>query len=260
VQKPAHLGPEYGAQFGDASVVDAYRFRPPYPAEVFEILRRLLAPGPRIVLDAGCGSGDLALGLLGIAERVDAVDPSLAMLTAGRARPSGDDPRLNWIAGAMEDVPLDGPYALITTGESLHWMDWPVVMQRFRELLAPGGRLAIVERIEERNPWAADLQQLFNQYSTNRDYQPYDLIQELIQRGLLQVMGSERTAFKPFTQSIDDYIESIHSRNGFSRERMTVEAAMAFDQKVCEILQPYAIEDMVTLRVSGSVVSGLPTS
>lgn len=259
MQKPAHLGPEYGAQFRDASVVDAYRFRPPYPAEVFEILGRLIGAGPRVVLDAGCGNGDLALGLLGIAERVDALDPSAAMLAAGRARPGGDDPRLRWIAGTMEDVPLDGPYALVTTGESLHWMDWPIVMRRFRELLAPGAWLAIVNRIELPNPWAADLQQLINEYSTNRDYQPYDLIRELTQRGLMRVTASEPTLFEPFTQSIDDYIESIHSRNGFSRDRMTIEAAAAFDRGVRTLLQPYAIEDMVTLHVSGVVVSVLPT-
>lgn len=259
MQKPAHLGPKYGAQFGDTSVVNAYRFRPPYPTEVFEILERLFAPGRRVVLDAGCGSGDLALGLLGIAERVDAVDPSAAMLAAGRGRPGADDPRLRWITGRMEDAPLDRSYALITTGESLHWMDWPVVMRRFRELLAPGGCLAIVDRSEQRNPWADDLQQLINRYSTNREYHPYNLVHELTQRGLLHVAASERTEFEPFTQSIDDYIESIHSRNGFSRDRMTVEAAMAFDQSVRTLLEPYAIEDRVTLRVSGSVVSGLPT-
>lgn len=258
MQKPAHLGPQYGAQFSDASIVAAYRFRPPYPAETFEILGRLLAPGPRVVLDAGCGNGDLALSLLETAERVDAVDPSAAMLAAGRARPGGADPRLHWIAASMEDAQLNGPYALITTGESLHWMDWPVVMRRFRELLAPGAPLAIVNRVEEPNPWATDLQQRINQYSTNRDYQPYDLIQELTQRGLLQVAGSEHTASESFTQPIDDYIESIHSRNGFSRERMTVDAALAFDRTVREILQPYAIEDKVTLRVSGSVVWGMP--
>lgn len=259
MQKPIHLGPEYGAQFGDESVVAAYHFRPPYPAETFEILGRLLPPGPRVVLDAGCGSGDLTIPLLGIAERVDAVDPSAAMLAAGRVRPGGDDSHLRWIAGTMEDASLDGPYALITTGESLHWMDWPVVMPRFLELLAPGAYLAVVNRVEEPNPWAAGLQHLIDQYSTNRDYQPYDLIQELTQRGLLRVAGSQRTSFEPFTQSIEDYIESIHSRNGFSRDRMTIEAAAAFDCAVRTLLQPYAIGDMLTLHVGGSVVSGLPT-
>src|SRR5262249_55186769 len=61
--KPDHLGPEYAAQFGDPSVVAAYRHRPPYPAEVFDILVGLIADEPRAVLDVGTGTGEIARGL-----------------------------------------------------------------------------------------------------------------------------------------------------------------------------------------------------
>ncbi len=44
--KPKHLGPEYAAQFADRSVVTAYRHRPPYPAEVFDVLAGLIAATP----------------------------------------------------------------------------------------------------------------------------------------------------------------------------------------------------------------------
>jgi len=258
MEKPKHLGPEYGAQFGDASIVAAYRHRPPYPDQVFEILAELMVDGPRTVLDAGCGSGDLAIPLLRIAERVDAVDPSEAMLAAGRARAGGDDPRLRWIAGYMEDTPLAGPYGLVTTGESLHWMDWPVVLRRFRDVLSPGGWLAIVNRVGQRNAWADDLQRLIDRYSTNRDYRPYDLLQELEQRELFRIAGERRTAPVPFTQSVGDYIESIHSRNGFSRDRMTAVAAAEFDQAARDLLATYLSGDVVTLQVSGSVTWGEP--
>ncbi|HEX3721620.1 MAG TPA: class I SAM-dependent methyltransferase, partial [Nitrolancea sp.] len=252
------LGPEYGAQFGDQSIVEAYRFRPPYPVGVVEILAGLMVDSLGKILDAGCGSGDLAIPLLRIAEQIDAVDPSAAMLAAGRARPGGDDPRIRWIAGYMEDVVIDPPYALVTTGESLHWMDWPIVIRRFRELLAPGAHLAIVGRDEESNDWAEDLLRLINQYSTNRDYQPYNVISELEQRGLFRVIGSRRTEPVRFTQSVGDYIESIHSRNGFSRDRMTSDSAAEFDRAARELLTPYAPGDIVTLRVAGSVVWGEP--
>jgi SAM-dependent methyltransferase len=260
MDKPRHLGPEYGAQFADASVVAAYRFRPPYPAQVFDILAGLMVDGAGKILDAGCWSGDLAIPMLRIAERVDAVDPSVAMLAAGRARPDGDNPRLRWIEGRMEmeDVPLDPPYALITTGESLHWMDWPIVMRRFRELLVPGGHLAIVNRVEQRNAWAEDLQRLIDQHSTNRDYQPYDLINELEQRELFRCVGIQRTEPVLFSQSAGDYNESIHSRNGFSRDRMKPDAAEEFDRAVRELLAHYATDDLVSLRISGSVAWGEP--
>src|SRR5215210_205002 len=100
--KPKHLGSEYAAQFADRSVVAAYRHRPPYPAEVFDVLAGLIAAAPhaaRAVLDAGCGTGDVARRLVSKVDRLDAVDPSSAMLEAGRRLPGGDDSHLRWVHG-----------------------------------------------------------------------------------------------------------------------------------------------------------------
>src|SRR3712207_9196681 len=58
VPKPKGLGPEYGAQFQDHSVADAYPTRPPYPPEVFQILFGLIEDQAPRVLDLGCGTGD----------------------------------------------------------------------------------------------------------------------------------------------------------------------------------------------------------
>lgn len=57
--KPKGLEPEYGAQFRDHGVADAYPTRPLYPPEVFEILLGLIRDESRIVLDLGCGTGDI---------------------------------------------------------------------------------------------------------------------------------------------------------------------------------------------------------
>ena len=46
--------------FKDRRVVEAYRYRSPYPQEVFEILTTLITDEPRTVLDVEAGSGDLA--------------------------------------------------------------------------------------------------------------------------------------------------------------------------------------------------------
>ena len=256
--KPKHLAPEYGAQFSDGSVVAAYGFRPPYPSEVFNLISDLIDGKPRVVLDAGCGSGDLAIPLAHIVDRVDAVDQSTAMIEAAQLRPGADNPRLRWIVSSMEEAYVNPPYSLVTCGESLHWMDWPVVMARFREALVPNGCVAIVGRVEQANPWWPELLDIINSYSTNRDYQPYDLIDELEARGLFRRLGSKQTAPVPYEQSIDDYVESVHSRNGFSRDRMTGEAAMAFDHAARVLLERYAPGGIVRFDVMGSVVWGAP--
>lgn len=256
--KPAHLGPEYGAQFCDASVAAAYHHRPPYPDAIFPLLAGLVRGSPRVVLDAGCGTGDIARFLAPLVGRVDAVDISAPMIAVGRALPGSDDARLRWILGRMEDTELQGPYSLITAGESLHWMDWPVVLPRFRRLLAAGAVLAIVGRRGLPVPWAGELQQAINRFSTNRLFQPYDLIDELEQRHHFQGLGEQVTEPVLVRQTVGAYIESFHSRNGFSRDRMTAGEAAAFDAAVADILAPHLVDGLVTFHQDTRVVWGAP--
>jgi len=142
--KPAHLAPEYGEQFKDYSMVEAYKYRPPYPDEIFEILDTLITEQPRHVLDIGCGTGAIARHLVDKVDRLDAVDFSQNMIEHGKKLPNGDNPHLHWIYGRVEDVTLEPPYVLVTAGASLHWMNWDVVLPRFREVLTPKGYLAII--------------------------------------------------------------------------------------------------------------------
>jgi trans-aconitate methyltransferase len=256
--QPKHLSRFYAEQFQEASVVAAYAHRPPIPAPVFAILRDLIVDEPRVVLDAGCGAGAVARHLAPAVTRVDAVDFSPAMIAAGKQLPGGDQPHLRWLLGSVEDVALDPPYALIVASESLHWMDWSVALPRFRDLLTPNGVLAIVGRSEARQPWSAALLRLIQRFSTNRDFQPYNLVDELTQRGLFRQHDARQTAPMLFAQSIASYVESIHSRNGFSRERMTSEAAAAFDAAATALLSQAYPDQTVRLAITGNVVWGAP--
>lgn len=260
LQKPKHLAPKYGAQFKDRSIVDAYRHRPPYPAEIFTILSELINGEPQHVLDVGCGTGNLSRYLIERVERLDAVDFSLQMLEQGKQLPNGNHPRLRWLYGSIEEIALDPPYALVTAGESLHWMDWNIVLPRFRELLIPGGYLAIVEHDTLPDPSYAVLREIIPQYSTNKDFHSSDnnMIETLEQHGLFQKVGEKMTAPVPFVQSVDDYIESYHSRNGFSRERMSPVMADAFDREARKILLRSYPSGVMSLQVVGSVVWGIP--
>ncbi len=258
--KPKHLGVEYAVQFQDQSIVDAYQYRPPYPDELFEILLALITDEPRAVLDLGCGRGDVARELVAHVERVDAVDFSHFMLARGKQLPHGDHPQLHWIFGRVEDVALHPPYALITAGESFHWFAWDVVIPRLHNLLTPHGYLALFGREAAPNPWNAAVMESIRRFATNKDFQPYSTLEELQKRNLFALRGTKVTAPYQFVQSVEDYIESFHSRNGFSRERMGVKQAAAFDAELQHILAPYQIEGKITLQVSVTVNWGKPAA
>ena len=236
----------------------AYHHRPPYPVEVFDILAGLLKGEPRHVLDVGCGIGYLARPFVEYVERLDAVDFSRHMIEKGQSLPNGDHPHLRWIYGPVEDVLLEPPYALVTAGESLHWMEWNIVLPRFHQILTEGGYLAIVEHETLPDPWYLALREIIPHYTTNKDFQPYDLIDELEQRDLFQKMGEKSTLPVPFVQSVDDYIESFHSRNGFSRDRMEPAQADAFDREARRILLRSHSDGVMSLQVVASIKWGVP--
>ena len=256
--KPRHLERDYAEQFMDRSVVEAYGFRPPYPDETFDVLEELLADEPRAVLDAGCGTGSVARWLAGRVDRIDAVDFSQHMVDTARRLPGGDQQNIHWRVAAMEDAPLSPPYGLVTAGQSLHWMAWDVVIPRFREALSPGGLLVVIGHEFVPAPWEDELQQLIPRYSTNRDYQPYDLVPELEERGLFEQQGERRTGFVPLISSVDDYIESFHSANGFSRDRMDPGAASAFDLALREMVLDRLPGGRVESAYAASLVWGRP--
>ena len=180
------------------------------------------------------------------------------MIDKGKTLPEGDNHNLNWIFGRVEEVELHPPYALITAGESLHWTEWDTVLPLFHRILTPRGYLALVTRETEHNPWDNRLQELINHFSTNQEFLPYDLVEELELRHLFQPHGFLLTQPIPMKQSGEDYVQSIHSRNGFSRERMGEEAATAFDDEVRKIISPFLQDGQLLLSALSTIVWGLP--
>ena len=195
--KPESFSTSYAESFKDQQIVNAYRYRPPYPDEVFTILAGLITEEPRTVLDVGTGSGDLARRLVDIVERVDAVDPSAHMIAQGKRLPNGNHPHLHWICGRVEEVPLAPPYALITDGSSIHWTAWEVAFPRFRSMLTFRGFLALIYRRTLALPWDADLRTVRAQFSPRPDQRRPHAIAELEARGLFQRDREQETAPVP---------------------------------------------------------------
>jgi ubiquinone/menaquinone biosynthesis C-methylase UbiE len=256
--KPDYLGSEFAIRFQNQNVVDRYQLRPKYPPETFRILASLITDEPRVLLDAGCGTGDVARHMLDVVERIDAVDISPLMMAKGKALPGGDSPKIHWLHGAIEEIPLSPPYALITTGQSLHWMDWEVVLPRFARSVTPRGMLAIVGAEVIPNEQSEDVIKLIRRYSTNPTYQPFDLHEELEKRHLFQVEGDVCTLPVSFEQPVENQIEAFHSQSSLSRDHMTPENAAAFDEEMRELLNSHAQDGIITLQVFGWITWGRP--
>ncbi|RIK43260.1 MAG: hypothetical protein DCC55_06140 [Chloroflexi bacterium] len=261
--KPKQWSTEYATIFKEESVVSAYSYRPPYPSQLFGVLLSLLpdSAGPKVVLDACCGPGNIARSFVQWVDRVDAVDFSAAMIRKGRLLPGGDEPKLHWICSPIETAPLQPTYSLIIAAASLHWMDWPVVLPRFADHLAPGGYLAMVEETHQPQPWDKEIGALLARFSMNRNFEPYNLMtiaHELALRGLFEVASQREVEPVPFRQSIAEWVESVHARNGFSRERMDPNAAHECDAELERVLAQYCPGGVVEQQVGARVLWGKP--
>lgn len=249
-----------GATFQHAGVAAAYAARPPYPEEIFDLLLDLLdAASPRI-LDLGAGDGALARPLAGRVAHVDAVEPSAAMIRAGRLRPGGDRKTLEWHLESAESTQVSGPYGLITAGASLHWMDGPAVLTTIAELLSPAGVFAAVDQTYTSLPWAERLRPVIVEHSRSPRYRADDIaVERLAAQGDLQIKGRHHTGPISVPQTVTDYVEQFFSTASLARELMAPHEARRFAEQVTTIVAPYADADgMLPTRTICSVVWGHP--
>jgi ubiquinone/menaquinone biosynthesis C-methylase UbiE len=245
------------AVFAHPGVADAYQHRPPYPAETFDILERLVADQPRTVLDIGAGEGAIARPLASRVDHVDALDVSAAMVGAGRRRPGGRQQNLRWIVAAAETADLGGPYALVTAGAALHWMSWGPTLARLRRAMTGRALLAIVEHGHHDLPWRAELAKVIARHSRSPAYDPsFSIVDALSAGGLLEITGRASTAPVAFRQPLACYVEQFHSTASLAREWMTAEESAAFDQAVTGIVAPYATDGMLDMQVVADLTWG----
>jgi SAM-dependent methyltransferase len=121
-----------------AGAADYARFRPHYPAELFDFLASV-SPGRRLAWDCGTGSGQAALGLAGHFERVRATDPS-----AGQLAHATRHEHVDYAVGRESVSGLrEGSADLVTAAQAAHWFDLDAFYIEVRRVLAPRGVVAM---------------------------------------------------------------------------------------------------------------------
>ena len=227
--KPPGWDVRYASVFQEPDVVASYPNRPPYPQETIDELARL----GDVVLDAGCGTGELARRLAALITRVDAVDVSGEMLALARTLPGAD--RVHWVHAPIEEAPLEPPYDLVVAGDSVHWFDWERALPRIFEL-AP--RFAIVRRdwFKGNADVVERLRPIWAKHSWNTGFRPLDPVVELERRGLLQVESTFESPTYAWRPTQDELVGLHFSQSGFPRARLA--DAAGFERELRDALGP----------------------
>ena len=116
-----------------------------------DLLLSVLPHAPARIADLGCGTGTLALLLAAEGYAVDGVDFSPEMIRRAREKPvstsSTNEGRVTLAEGDADDPPLQ-PWAYdVVLCRHVLWVmpDPAATLRRWIGLLAPGGRLVLVE-------------------------------------------------------------------------------------------------------------------
>jgi len=112
-------------------------------------------------------------------------------------------------------------------------------LPRFAQVLDEQGHLALVEESHLPTNWDEESRQALARYSMNRDFQRYDMMTvaaELEKRALFEYVDRAETKPVVVRQPVDEWVESVHARNGFSRDRMDKADAADCDAQLKEIL------------------------
>ncbi|HEX7167908.1 MAG TPA: class I SAM-dependent methyltransferase [Acidimicrobiales bacterium] len=91
------------AEFRDPRLVEVYDAECPWSGDDDFFPRDPGETAAVRVLDLGCGTGRLALGMAARGHRVTGVDPAAASLTAARAKPGAD--AVTWMEGTSRALP-----------------------------------------------------------------------------------------------------------------------------------------------------------
>jgi SAM-dependent methyltransferase len=129
------------AQFKDyfsGHAGDYAKYRPQYPPELFAYLASV-SPGLERAWDVGTGNGQAALGLTPYFDEVVATDPSEEQL-----RNAFPHPKVTYKLARAEESGLEARSVdLVTVAQALHWFDVTMFFEEARQVLKPGGVIAV---------------------------------------------------------------------------------------------------------------------
>lgn len=152
-----------------------HQYRRGYPPAVIDTLAGTFGlTRDDIVIDLGCGTGQLTLPIASRVRAVVGIDPEPDMLARARqAAAEHGVTNVTWLLGADTDMPalatlLGGQLAgAVTIGQALHWMNYRDLFATLTPLLRPGGGVAVITNGTplwlQDSPWSHALRRFLEQ-------------------------------------------------------------------------------------------------
>jgi SAM-dependent methyltransferase len=138
----------------DAWADEYERYRPGYPAALFDVVaERLALPADAEVVDLGAGTGKVARAVAARGWRVTAVDPGAPMLGVLRERAAAEHLEIDIVQASAEATGLPAASCdSALAGEAYHWFDAPAALAEMARIVRPGGGIAFFWNVGDAEP------------------------------------------------------------------------------------------------------------
>ncbi|MCU1401147.1 MAG: methyltransferase type 11 [Acidimicrobiales bacterium] len=147
--------PTHHAEFGHHRLVEVYDADYGWSCDD-DFFMSVVGVRPRSrVLDLGCGTGRLALGMAEAGHVVTGVDPAAASIERARSKPGAHG--VTWIDGVASDVASSAFDAAVMTSHVAQFFvgddDWSAALGDLARAIVPGGVLGFDSRDPQARAW-----------------------------------------------------------------------------------------------------------
>ncbi len=180
-------------------VNDYVRYRPGYPDELENVLRRRIGYHPDLVVaDVGSGTGISSRYFLDRGNTVFAVEPNQDMRSAAEEWLETYS-KFHSVEGSAEDTTLeDQSVDLVVAAQAFHWFDAQLARREFERILRPRGAVVLLwnERKLDTTPFLIAYESLLRDISD--DYRRISRSEATTDSSMDQFFGPERWGSEDF--------------------------------------------------------------
>lgn len=230
-----------------------HEYRRGYPAAVFDTLIDAFGlTAEDVVVDFGCGTGQLTLPIAGRVRAVVGIDPEPDMLVQARRAAAGQDiANVSLLVGADTDIPalaaLLGSQRAggVTVGQALHWMNYQELIPALVPLLRPGGGIAVITNGTpmwlQDSPWSRALRGFLTEWTGTAPVNPCGT-DEASQQRYREVLSRAGLAV---TEARHDYTDELDLDHLVGAVYSAVplpppDERASFTQRIKDAVAPYA--------------------
>lgn len=227
------------------------KYRRKYPPEVFNSIAKYYKlttePLQSVMVDFGCGTGEIAIPLAKYFNKVVCVDASKDMLYEAQKRATNNKVNnIEFINSKAEEFDLaQAQPFLVTAAVSFHWMDQPLLLNTIWEHVSVGGGFVIIDDnspvrgTDKTEDWKMKRKEIIfkylGEYRRAGDYLYKDIIYNKVSFEDRIIASKFKTyEFKSYeyttTRTIDDLLGFLYSTS-YAAKRLFGDRAEEFENE-----------------------------